>query len=48
MPDFRWLIGREDSPWYDSVRLLRQPGIGDWPSVNSRVRRALSRWRDIH
>jgi ADP-heptose:LPS heptosyltransferase len=44
MPDFRWLIGREDSPWYDSLRLFRQPAIGDWPSVIARARIELSRW----
>jgi hypothetical protein len=31
--DFRWLRDRADSPWYPSARLLRQPSIGDWPSV---------------
>jgi len=28
--DWRWLTGREDSPWYPGVRLLRQPKRGDW------------------
>ncbi|MBV9994449.1 MAG: hypothetical protein JO127_04470 [Caulobacteraceae bacterium] len=32
-PDWRWLLDREDSPWYPSARLLRQPGVGDWTSV---------------
>ena len=35
--DFRWLIGREDSPWYPSLRLFRQPRAGDWVSVVERV-----------
>jgi hypothetical protein len=32
-PDFRWLLGRDDSPWYPTMRLYRQPTFGDWGSV---------------
>lgn len=32
VPDFRWLIDREDSPWYPSIKLFRQPTRGDWES----------------
>jgi tetratricopeptide (TPR) repeat protein len=35
--DWRWLIGREDSPWYPTMRLFRQPTRGDWQSVISRM-----------
>ena len=33
MPDFRWLLDRDDSPWYPTAKLFRQPQIGDWDSV---------------
>jgi hypothetical protein len=36
-PDWRWLLERNDSPWYDSMVLYRQPSVGDWDSVFSRV-----------
>jgi tetratricopeptide (TPR) repeat protein len=40
--DFRWLIERDDSPWYPSARLFRQRRIGDWDDVIERVREALN------
>jgi hypothetical protein len=36
-PDWRWLLDREDSPWYPTVRLFRQKTIGDWTEVIQRV-----------
>lgn len=39
---WRWLNGRDDSPWYPSARLFRQPAPGDWDGVIERVTRALS------
>ena len=33
MPDWRWLLERNDSPWYPSLRILRQPQYRDWASV---------------
>jgi hypothetical protein len=35
--DFRWLRGREDSPWYPTAKLFRQPAFGDWDSVIGRL-----------
>ncbi|MGA7107204.1 MAG: tetratricopeptide repeat protein [Terracidiphilus sp.] len=40
-PDWRWLLEREDSPWYPTVRLFRQPRHGDWDAVMEAVRRVL-------
>jgi tetratricopeptide (TPR) repeat protein len=31
--DFRWLRERQDSPWYPTAKLVRQPRFGDWPSA---------------
>ena len=35
--DFRWMSGREDSPWYPTMRLFRQRSAGDWDEVLQRV-----------
>lgn len=37
VPDWRWMLNRADSPWYPSLRLYRQPRLGDWKSVIDRV-----------
>jgi tetratricopeptide (TPR) repeat protein len=36
-PDWRWLLGREDSPWYPSVRLFRQTRPNQWDEVFERI-----------
>ena len=33
VPDWRWFLGRDDSPWYPSMKLFRQKRAGDWHSV---------------
>lgn len=40
-PDWRWLLEREDSPWYPTARLFRQGRVGDWSDVAERMRAAL-------
>ena len=42
-PDFRWQLDREDSPWYPTMRLFRQPQLRDWDSVLAGVRSELRR-----
>jgi tetratricopeptide (TPR) repeat protein len=40
--DWRWLLERDDSPWYPTMRLFRQTSLGDWPGVIGRVCEGLS------
>jgi tetratricopeptide (TPR) repeat protein len=43
VPDWRWMLHREDSPWYPTMRLFRQPSPGDWKSVMARVAEELQK-----
>jgi tetratricopeptide (TPR) repeat protein len=43
--DWRWLLDREDSPWYPTARLIRQPRPGDWESVICAVQSKLGERR---
>lgn len=40
--DWRWLTGRDDSPWYPTIRLFRQQSTGDWQSVFAAMGRNLA------
>jgi tetratricopeptide (TPR) repeat protein len=42
-PDWRWMLDREDSPWYPTMRLFRQPAPGDWKSVMEKVSEELQK-----
>ncbi len=44
-PDWRWLLRREDTPWYPTMRLFRQPKRRDWRSAMARVAEELARLR---
>lgn len=41
-PDWRWLLGRDDSPWYPTATLFRQSRAGDWAGVAAEIARRLS------
>jgi tetratricopeptide (TPR) repeat protein len=42
--DWRWLLDRDDSPWYPTMRLFRQKQIGNWEGVITRVAMDLRKW----
>lgn len=44
--DWRWLLDRDDSPWYATARLFRQPVQDDWTTVTDRIHKYLS-WYKI-
>jgi tetratricopeptide (TPR) repeat protein len=43
-PDWRWFLGRDDSPWYPSMRLFRQTRPGDWTRVFAEMETKLAGW----
>jgi ADP-heptose:LPS heptosyltransferase len=45
VPDWRWLIGRTDSPWYPTMRLFRQRTPGNWAEVFDRIATELATLR---
>jgi hypothetical protein len=47
-PDWRWMTGRSDSPWYPTLRLFRQSKLGDWASVVQDIARQLEQWAVPH
>ena len=46
-PDWRWLLDREDSPWYPSMRLFRQMELGNWGEVFERIAQSLGELRKV-
>jgi hypothetical protein len=42
VPDWRWFLDREDSPWYPTMRLFRQTAPGDWHDVFARMAERLA------
>jgi hypothetical protein len=47
VPDWRWGLAGETTPWYPSLRLFRQQAPRDWDGVVRRVVDALERWRPL-
>ncbi|WP_255360618.1 tetratricopeptide repeat protein [Magnetospirillum sp. XM-1] len=45
VPDWRWLDGRADCPWYSNMRLFHQEAAGDWDGLAARVAAELSRFK---
>jgi hypothetical protein len=45
IPDWRWFLTREDSPWYPSLKLFRQQSPGDWTAVFAQMQ---ARLRSLH
>ncbi len=41
VPDWRWLLDRDDSPWYPTMRLFRQETAGDWKPVFAKIEQEL-------
>jgi Flp pilus assembly protein TadD len=46
VPEWRWLLDREDSPWYPSARLFRQTQLDDWNDVFERMASALQHFQN--
>jgi hypothetical protein len=40
--DWRWMLDRDSNPWYPTVRIFRQPSMGDWTSVTKKIEQYLS------
>lgn len=47
-PDWRWMLGRNDSPWYPAMRLFRQPCPGDWAAAVQKMVQLLPEQRSGH
>jgi hypothetical protein len=40
--DWRWMLDRDSNPWYSTVRIFRQPSMGNWTSVTKKIEQYLS------
>jgi len=40
--DWRWMLDRDSNPWYSTVRIFRQPSMGDWESVTRKIEQYLT------
>lgn len=45
-PDWRWMLNRDDTPWYPSMKLFRQPAAGDWTTVFNNIKNELQKMID--
>ncbi len=45
--DWRWMLDRDDSPWYPTMRLFRQQRAGDWDEVIARMARELAKIKSL-
>ena len=41
VPDWRWMLNRDDSPWYPTMRLFRQKLDGDWKGLFSEIEKSV-------
>jgi len=44
-PDWRWMLDRDDTPWYPTARLFRQTKLSEWTPVFERMAEELARMR---
>jgi hypothetical protein len=44
VPEWRWLLDRDDSPWYPTMRLFRQRTAGDWEGLVEELAEVLRAW----
>jgi ADP-heptose:LPS heptosyltransferase len=47
IPEWRWMLEREDTPWYPKARLFREPSRRQWPSVVGRVKDELKKLSEV-
>jgi tetratricopeptide (TPR) repeat protein len=47
IPPWRWMMDRDNSPWYPTMRLFRQPADGDWEAVMEKVANELQKAADV-